>query len=216
MNAVVDYLLSLAYGTTSPTVAIPEPKAKTPSPQAPPSSPTAVTPSSKQIATPLIKSPLGPPGPAAAIIGSADHGAVLFKEDCESCHGPRGTDKIPNPGSDAGFVPSLNPISRVLFDPDPQVFVENIDRYIQHGSIPKGPNPGLQMLSFGDNNTLTQQAISQIEAYILRLNGVDRAELSHPGLQPVTFFWLAVIVFGLTGLVLTGLWARIHRSPMEE
>ena len=215
MNAVVDYLLSLSYGTTSPPKAMPEPEARTPSPQVPPSSPPTAPLPPKQTGTPLVQSPIGPPGQAAAIIGNADHGAILFKKDCESCHGPQGTDKIPNPGSEAGFVPPLNPVSRVLSDPDPRVFAENIDRYIQHGSIPKGPNPGLQMLPFGDNNTLTQQAISQIEAYILRLNGVDRAELSHPGLQPVTFFWLAVIVFGLTGLILTGLWIRSHRNSIR-
>jgi mono/diheme cytochrome c family protein len=187
INALVDYLLSLAYGPASPPAITPGSKAEIPPLKAPPSPATAATLPSGQRAPSLIARPLGPPGPASAIIGNADHGAILFKADCESCHGPQGTDKVPNPGSDAGTVPSLNPISRALFDPDPQVFADNIDRYIQHGSIPKGPNPGLQMLPFGDNNTLTQQAISQIEAYILRLNGVARAELSHPGLQPRLF-----------------------------
>ena len=99
-----------------------------------------------------------------------------------------------------------------MSDRDPQVFAENIDRYIQHGSIPKGPNPGFQMLPFGDSNALTQQAISQIEAYILQLNGVDRAQLANPGLQPRSFFWLSVIVFSLIGLALAGLWIRIRKD----
>jgi ubiquinol-cytochrome c reductase cytochrome b subunit len=215
INALVDYLLSLAYGPASPPAITPGSKAELPPLKAPPSPATAATLPSGQRAPSLVARPLGPPGPASAIIGNADHGAILFRSDCESCHGPQGTDKVPNPGSDGGTIPSLNPISRALFDPDPQVFADNIDRYIQHGSLPKGPNPGLQMLPFGDNNTLTQQAISQIEAYILRLNGVDRAELAHPGLQPLTFFWLAVIVFGLIGLVLAGVWIRIYKSPMR-
>ncbi len=215
INAVVDYLLSLAYGPASASTITPGPKSEIPPPRALPSPPSAVTLPSGQKARKLIRRPLGPPGPAAAIIGNPDHGAMLFKADCESCHGPQGTDKVANPGSDAGFVPSLNPINHALFDPDLQIFAENIDRYIQHGSIPKGPNPGLRMLPFGDNNTLTQQAISQIEAYILRLNGVDRAELTHAGLQPLTFFWLAVVVFGLIGLVLAGVWIRIYKSSMR-
>jgi hypothetical protein len=46
--------------------------------------------------------------------------------------------------------------------------------------------------------------ITNVEAYVLHLNGVDRAQLVYPGIQPHYFFWLMVIVFGL---VLGGLWA---------
>jgi hypothetical protein len=42
-----------------------------------------------------------------------------------------------------------------------------------------------------------------VEAYVLRLNGVERAQPVHPGLEPHFFFWLVVIVFGL---VLGGFW----------
>jgi ubiquinol-cytochrome c reductase cytochrome b subunit len=212
-NALVDYLLSLAYGSVSPPTGATGAKAGIPAPAPPPPTASAVTPPSRPAAPPLVRQPLGPPGPAAAIIGSADHGAVLFKADCESCHGPQGTDKVPNPGSDAGTVPPLNPISPNLLNVDPETFADNIDRYIQHGSTPKGQNPGLQMLPFGDSNTLTQQAISEIEAYVMQLNGVDRAQLAHPGVPPRLFFLLAVVVFGLIGLALTGIWIRIRKSP---
>jgi hypothetical protein len=53
------------------------------------------------------------------------------------------------------------------------------------------------MLPFGDSKSLTQQMITNVEAYVLHLNGVDRAQLVHPGLHPHLFFWLVVIVFGL-------------------
>jgi len=53
------------------------------------------------------------------------------------------------------------------------------------------------MLAFGDTKSLTQEMITNVEAYVLYLNGVDRAQLGHPGLQPQLFFWLVVIVFGL-------------------
>ena len=59
------------------------------------------------------------------------------------------------------------------------------------------------MLPFGDDKTLTQQMIANVEAYVLHLNGVDRAQLVHPGLQPRYFFWVVVIGFGL---VLFGFW----------
>jgi ubiquinol-cytochrome c reductase cytochrome b subunit len=198
INAFVDYLQSLQYGTAplpAVTPSFASGKEKTVSMR--PAIPTSVT---------KARYPLGPPGPAAAIIGSASHGAILFKQDCESCHGPQGTDKIPNPGSDDGIVPPLNPVDRSLFSPDPQVFAENIDRFIQHGSIPNGKNPRFHMPAFGDTNTLTQQAISQIEAYILHFNGVDRAQLAHPGIQPLHFFWLVVLVFGLVGVGLGVVW----------
>jgi ubiquinol-cytochrome c reductase cytochrome b subunit len=152
--------------------------------------------------------PHGEPGPASNIIGSADHGSLLFGQTCATCHGPQGTDKVPNPGSDDGHVPSLNPVDPDIYKAEPKTFAATIDRYIQHGSRPEGPAPALSMLPFGDSNALTQQQIADIEAYILRLNGVDRARIYHPGLQPDAFFWLTVVVFVLMALGVAGLWSR--------
>ncbi len=84
--------------------------------------------------------------------------------------------------------------------------LENIDRYIQHGSIPAGPNPQFHMLAFGDDNQLTQQQISNVEAYILSLNGVDRAELIDPGVTPVRFFIIAIPAVILILLLIGGIY----------
>ena len=146
------------------------------------------------------------PGQAAYTIGSAEHGKDIFAQKCASCHGPQGTDKVPNPGSGDQFVPALNPIDRELFNKDPRMFAENIDRYIQHGSVPAGPNPQFHMLAFGDDNQLTQQQISNVEAYILSLNGVNRAELMNPGVTPVRFFIIAVPAVILILLLLGGIY----------
>jgi menaquinol-cytochrome c reductase iron-sulfur subunit len=127
----------------------------------------------------------------------------LFQQNCEACHGPKGTDKVLNPGSEDGTVPLLNPIDPDLFNKDPQIFVDNIDRLIQHGSRPQGSNPALQMLPFGDSSSLNQPTIANIEAYVLWLNRVDRAKLIRPGFQPYLFFWLVLIVFTI---VIGGLW----------
>jgi hypothetical protein len=51
------------------------------------------------------------------------------------------------------------------------------------------------MPAFGDTHTLTQQEIANIEAYILKLNGVDRAKLIDPGMQPRTFFWIVTALY---------------------
>ena len=147
-------------------------------------------------------------GKAAFIIGSAENGANLFKDECVSCHGPEGKGGVQNPGSDDGTVPPLSPIDRKLYDKDAKVFVANIDRIIQHGSVPEGPHPVLHMPAWGDSRSLTQQKIANLEAYILKLNGVDRAQLVHPGMEPRSFYLLVVIVYVLVMLLLAGLWSK--------
>jgi ubiquinol-cytochrome c reductase cytochrome b subunit len=207
VNQLTDYLLSLgAQGTPLPT------QSGGATSGAPTVAPTAqvVTPTATvrvtETLSPTTSTQNGAPEPAAGIIGSASHGAVLFDRDCTSCHGPQGTDNVPNPGSADGTVPSLNPIDPALASQSPQTFVDNIDRIIQHGSTPNGPNPQLDMPAYGDDNTLTQQEIADLEAYVLELNGVDRGQLENPGMAPRRFFELALGAFGLVGLGLVGVW----------
>jgi mono/diheme cytochrome c family protein len=116
----------------------------------------------------------GPPGEAASLAGDAARGATLFAQFCAVCHGAQGTDKVLNPGSDDGTVPPLNPIDPHLADANPAAFAANIDRIIQHGSVPDGPDPRLIMPDWGDSKTLSQQQIADLEAYVMRLNGVNR------------------------------------------
>lgn len=113
----------------------------------------------------------GPPAQAATITGKWKPGEALFKKRCQSCHGPRGTDKVKNPGSDDGTVPSLNPIDPAFASKTPSAFAANIDRIIQHGSIPDGSKPELFMPNWGDSRALSQQEIADVEAYLMRLNG---------------------------------------------
>jgi ubiquinol-cytochrome c reductase cytochrome b subunit len=200
LNKLIDYLESLASSKSS-SAAPPMPQMAT-----------------MTIQKKLIVGPHGQPGPAANVIGSFDRGAILFQQHCEACHGPKGMDKVPNPGSEDGTVPPLNPIDPNILNKDPQTFADNIDRFIQHGSRPEGQNPALQMLPFGDSNSLNQPTIANIEAYILWLNGVDRAELIHPGLQPHLFFWLVVAIFIIVigGLwILKGVKAKEARSGLD-
>jgi mono/diheme cytochrome c family protein len=150
--------------------------------------------------------PHGNPGAAAAVIGSADHGAILFERNCVSCHGLRGTGKVANPGSKDGTIPSLNPIDPDEFNSDPKTFAAKVDLFIQHGSRPEGPSPIFSMLPFGDTNALTQQQIADLEAYILSLNGVDRSAIDNPGIPPYIFFIITAFTFSLVGLNLCGWW----------
>ncbi len=137
---------------------------------------------------------LGHPGQAAAIIGNVQLGGKLFRNYCEACHGVQGRGGISNPGSLLGEVPRLNPVSKVLFNKNPQKFANNIDRFIQHGSVPAGPHPALKMYNYGESYALTQPEIASIESYVLYLNNINRAEIQSPP-SARQFFALAVWIF---------------------
>ncbi len=134
-------------------------------------------------------------GTAASMIGNVAHGALLFRQDCQSCHGTDGKGGVPNPGSLTGVVPTLNPISKKLYNKHPQIFADNIDRYIQHGAVPAGSNPSLHMFDYGDSYTLTQQEIANIEAYVLNLNGVNRAEIQITSFSSTQYYIIVISVF---------------------
>ena len=204
INRLIDFLLSQKESPSAGAV----------SPTAPPAAlhaPTAAA----------APGPSGGLGRATAILGSAEHGSVLFQGACSSCHDPRGASHVPNPGSTDGTIPSLNPIDRDLFNQDPELFAEKIDVYIQHGSRPEGPRPQFSMLPFGDTNALTQEQIADIEAYILSLNGVDRAMIRHPGIAPEIFFLFVLFAFLFELINLLGWWwfwglSRQHRKEEDQ
>jgi mono/diheme cytochrome c family protein len=113
------------------------------------------------------------PGPAASLSGSVDAGRPLFGRYCAACHGPEGRQGIPNPGSNDGSVPVLNPIDPEIASSDPSVFSEHLDVIIEHGSLPPGLAPLLMMPTFGDSQMLSAQQITDLIAYVMDLNGVQ-------------------------------------------
>jgi mono/diheme cytochrome c family protein len=126
------------------------------------------------IATPEVSvarpSNPGGPGDAVTLTGDTNAGATLFAVNCSPCHGSQGTQGVPNPGSDDGSVPPLNPIDSTMKDPAYQIFATNIDLFVQHGSTPSGPNPVIKMPAWGDTGSLTQQQIANVIAYVISLN----------------------------------------------
>ncbi len=136
---------------TEPKEEAPEP---TPEPGAPPARPSLP----------------GEPGPAASLSGDFARGQPAFGLYCAPCHGPQGVQGIPNPGSDDGAVPELNPIDPTIVNPDLSVFAENVDLFIEHGSVPEGENPRIMMPSFGDASMLDDQQIADLIAYVIHLN----------------------------------------------
>jgi ubiquinol-cytochrome c reductase cytochrome b subunit len=140
-------------------------------------------------------------GLAAGMIGNVAHGNILFQRDCESCHGANGKGGVANPGSLSGQIPSLNPINKNLFSRNPQIFANNIDRIIQNGSLPEGPNPQLRMEDYGDSHALTQQEIANIEAYILNLNGIVRAEIQITSFSPKEYYLIVAGTFVMVSII---------------
>jgi mono/diheme cytochrome c family protein len=161
INNVAAYLQSLQNVTPLPT-STPMPAEPTETPE-PPEAPTS---------EPAQPSGGGSPGPAASLTGDAANGRSLFGVDCAGCHGPEGVQGIPNPGSDDGSVPPLNPIDSTLVNADPKVFAANLDLFLEHGSVPEGDNPLIKMPSFGDSKLLTPQQIADLIAYVMQLNSV--------------------------------------------
>jgi len=148
---------------------------------------------------------------APQLIGNPRLGGLLFAQNCQSCHGTQGRGGVANPGSDDGTVPPLDPIDPELVDPDPDVFASKIDPFPQHGSTPSGPKPALSMPAFGDSGALTQQQISNLEAYVLGLNGVRRDKIMRAGVSPGLFLILVAAAFAASGLGLGGLRVWLKR-----
>jgi mono/diheme cytochrome c family protein len=177
-----------------------------------PTGPPGPTPDSSIVST--------PPGPGPSIashqIGGADHGAELFVLYCQECHGARGVTGVDNPGSADGTVPSLDPIDPAIVGKSRQEFVNGLDDFLQNGSVPSAttstPNasPRLKMPSFGNTYALSQPQIADLEAYVMKVNGVDRAAIERPGVAPKTYFWVSLVGLAVA-IALSG--AAIIRSP---
>ena len=140
--------------------------------QNPPTEEVAETPPPANESNPQPARPSnsGGTGNAVTLTGDASSGQKLFGPVCATCHGPQGVQGVPNPDSDDGAVPELNPIDPTIVSKDPQTFAENIDLFIEHGSVPEGENPRIIMPAFGDHKVLTDQQISDIIAYVIKLN----------------------------------------------
>jgi mono/diheme cytochrome c family protein len=159
ISSIIDYLKTLQGLSSLPT--------STPMPMSPtetPLPPNAPTPEPAQPSLP------GAPGPAASLSGDTARGQLVFGSNCAACHGPEGVQGIPNPGSDDGSVPVLNPIDSTIANSDPKVFAANVDLFVEHGSVPSGPGPQIMMPPFGDQKLLTDQQIADVIAYVMRLN----------------------------------------------
>ncbi len=156
INNVIGYLNTLQNVASLPTA--------TPQPTETPSPANAPTPE------PARPSEPGGSGSAVGLQGDATRGMPLFGKYCAVCHGPEGVQGLPNPGSNDGSIPVLNPMDPSIANANPKTFAANVDVFIEHGSVPAGPNPTIRMPSFGDSKMLTAQQIADLIAYLMQMN----------------------------------------------
>jgi len=112
----------------------------------------------------------GGPGPAIDLQGNINNGKEIFVANCQICHGEEGKGGLPNPGTTDETVPPLNPIDSTLVNADYKTFATNLDLFLEHGSVPEGPEPVRNMPAWGDRGALTPQEIADVIAYLISLN----------------------------------------------
>ncbi|HTP00522.1 MAG TPA: c-type cytochrome [Anaerolineales bacterium] len=169
---VIAYVMSLNGGGAAAQV--PGGATEVPATPAPTTAVAAASPTAPAGAAPTeeIARPSNPggPGPAVGLTGDATSGQQVFAANCQICHNTEGKGGNPNPGSDDGTIPPLNPIDPTLIDPDLKVFATNLDLFVEHGSTPSGPGPTFSMPAWGDKQLLTPQQIADVIAYVMSLN----------------------------------------------
>jgi hypothetical protein len=57
------------------------------------------------------------------------------------------------------------------------------------------------MPSFGNTYAMTQQQIANVEAYMLQINGVPRATIENPGVEPKKYAWWTLGGFVLVAVI---------------
>ena len=112
----------------------------------------------------------GDAGRAVTLDGDAGSGQAEFGLFCAACHGPEGVQGVPDPGSEDGAVPELNPIDSTIANADPAIFAVNVDLFVEHGSVPEGNRPRMMMPPFGDNHMVSDQQVANLIAYVIHLN----------------------------------------------
>ncbi len=122
----------------------------------------------------------GGPGPAANLTGDVNSGKQVFAANCVPCHAAEGKGGNPNPGSDDGTIPALNPIDPSLISSDTKTYITNLDLFLEHGSTPSGPGPTFSMPAWGDKGKLQPQKIADVIAYIMSLNPPTQSNLNPP------------------------------------
>jgi hypothetical protein len=77
------------------------------------------------------------------------------------------------------------------------------------------PPASLTMFDYGDSYTLTQPQIANIEAYILSINNVNRAEIESPG-SAIVFFYVTAFIYSVIVLLIIIFWQRAKKKKVSD
>jgi mono/diheme cytochrome c family protein len=92
--------------------------------------------------------------PTAIAAGDAHHGASIFQQYCQGCHGPDGR------GGGKGFMPHVGPLAR-------KDYIEHLpDEYLEEVIAEGGAAVGKSGYMPSWKTTLSKQDIADVVAYI--------------------------------------------------
>jgi mono/diheme cytochrome c family protein len=129
-----------------------------------------------------------PSAGATALPGDPGRGATLYGQNCATCHGT---------SLEGGIGAVLNPIDKLPGVPS------SLDPNFLIGIILNGrqPQPGdpkqVAMPAKGGNNSLTDQDIRDLAAYIIQQNQVGSPPLSAGELAKRTILWVSIGIIAM-------------------
>jgi mono/diheme cytochrome c family protein len=133
-------------------------------------------------------SPSGSPT-QAPLPGDPNRGAILYGQNCASCHGSN---------LEGSIGPSLNPIYKLPGVADPLDATWLID-IITNGRIHQAGDPGSKdMPAKGGNDKLTGQDVKDLAAYIIQENRNPGGPPLSPGeLAKRTILWVSISLLAM-------------------
>lgn len=163
----------------------------------------AASPSPSASQSPLPTATPGQTGaPAGALPGDANKGQQIYNQSCTACHGA---------SLSGGVGPKLNPLAKISGVPqynklsDPQA-VDYLIATVANGKPGSDGYP--DMPAKGGNNSLSDQDVKDVVAFIIQTNLSGKTTLSPTDLARSNVFW---VTMGIGAMVLcTYLLARYN------
>lgn len=161
------------------------------------------SPSASASQTPVPTPTPGQTGaPAGALPGDPNKGQQVYNQNCTACHGA---------SLSGGVGPKLNPLAKISGVPqyskitDPQV-VQYLIQTVTNGKPASDGYP--DMPAKGGNNSLSDQDVKDVVAFIIQTNASGKTTLSPTDLARSNVFWVTIGIGAM--LVCTYLLARYN------
>ena len=125
---------------------------------------------------------------AGALPGDPTRGAVIYGQNCATCHGAN---------LEGGIGATLNPIDKLpgVSNPLDPNFLINV---ITNGRTPQPGDPKQQaMPAKGGNPSLTDQDVKDLAAYIIQQNQTGQPPLSPGELAKRTILWVTIGIIAM-------------------